>query len=150
MLTRRRWLHRLDTARIEEAIARAEQRTSAEIRVSVAPYFLGNVQRMARRAFERLGMARTRGRSGVLFLIVPSRRKFAVVGDEAVHACAGQTLWDELRAILSDTFHDDCFTDGLVAAIDRAGERLALCLPAVSGDNPDELPNAVDFVRPGL
>lgn len=147
MPTRRRWLHRLDTARIEAAIARAEALTSAEIRVSVAPFFLGDVQTMAEHAFERLGMTKTRARNGVLFLFVPSRRKFAVIGDEAVHARMGQAFWDELRAILSDAFADDRFTDGLVEAIERVGERLVVAFPASEDDNPDELPNAVDFGR---
>jgi uncharacterized membrane protein len=145
MPTRRSWLHRIDTARIEEAITRAEARTSAEIRVSVGPFFFGDVQRAAERAFARMGMHQTRERNGVLLLVVPARRRFAIVGDEGVHAVVGQHLWDELRAIVSAAFRHDHFTEGLVGAIDRIGERLAAIFPARERDNPDELPNAVDF-----
>ena len=145
MPTRRRFLHRIDTDRIEDAIARAERRTSAEIRVSVAPFFLGRVQRAAERAFVRLGMTQTREKNGVLLFFVPSRRRFAIVGDEGVHAQVGQAFWDELRAILSAAFGHAHFTEGLVAAIDRVGDRLAALFPARAEDNPDELPNVVDF-----
>lgn len=145
MPTRREWLQHVDAARVQEAVERAELRTAAEIRVSVAPFFVGDVQRAAERAFARLGMAQTRQRNGVLLLVVPARRRFAIVGDEGVHARVGQAFWDELRAILEAAFHEHCFTEGLVAAIERVGERLAVVFPAVEGDNPDELPNVVDL-----
>jgi len=140
-------MRRIDAQRIEQAIAQAEQRTSGEIRVSIAPLFAGDVQRTAEQAFARLGMAGTRERNGVLFFVVPSRRKFAIVGDEGVHARVGQAFWDELSALISATFHDDRFTDGLVAAIERVGQRLAEHFPAAGRENPDELPNTVDFAN---
>ena len=147
MPTQSRLVHELDTERLEDAIRRAEARTSAEIRVSVAPFFAGDVQRTAERAFDRLGMTRTRERNGVLVFIVPARRRFAILGDEGVHARVGQAFWDELRALLSAAFREHRYTDGLVGVIDRIGERLASHFPARAKDNPDELPNAVDLTR---
>jgi uncharacterized membrane protein len=147
MPTRRDWLRSIDTERVESAIARAEQRTSGEIRVSIAPWFAGDVQRTAEQAFVRLGMADTRERNGVLFFVVPARKKFAILGDEGVHARVGQAFWDELRALISATFHEDRYTEGLVAAIERVGDRLAEHFPAAERANPDELPNTVDFAN---
>jgi uncharacterized membrane protein len=145
MQSRREWLRHIDTDRIEQAIARAEARTSGEIRVSIAPLFVGDVQRTAEQAFARLGMAETRERNGVLFFVVPARKKFAIVGDEGVHARVGQAFWDELGALISTMFHDDRYTEGLVAAIERVGDRLAEHFPIATTDR-DELANAVDFV----
>ena len=42
MPTRRKLVRELDARRIEAAIAAVEARTSAEIRVSVAPFFVGD------------------------------------------------------------------------------------------------------------
>ena len=42
------------------AIARAETRTSGEIRVSIAGFFVGSSRRLAERAFQRLGLHATR------------------------------------------------------------------------------------------
>ena len=145
MPSRREWLRRIDTERIEQAIARAEARTSGEIRVSIAPLFVGDVQRTAEQAFVRLGMADTRERNGVLVFVVPARKKFAILGDEGVHARVGQAFWDELGALMSATFHDDRYTEGLVAVIDRIGERLAEHFPVAAGDR-NELPDTLDFV----
>lgn len=134
----------IDTERIEAAIANAERRTSGEIRVSIAPFFTGDVQRTAERAFARLGMKATRERNGVLLLIVPARRKFAFVGDVGIHRRVGQEFWDELTALLSDHFRADRYTEGVLAVIERIGERMAADFPATAGPRADELPNTVD------
>ena len=133
----------VDAARVREAIVAAEQRTSAELRVSLAPWFWGSIESAADAAFVRLGMTKTRDQNGVLFFVVPSRRGFVVLGDVAVHARLGQEFWDELAAILSAHFARGAFTEGLVRALGRAGERLALHFPPERRAE-NELPDDVD------
>ena len=62
--TRRALLRAIDAPRVQRAIAAAERRTSGEIRVSVSPFFWGDVRHVAERAFERLGMTATRDHGG--------------------------------------------------------------------------------------
>lgn len=133
----------VDAGRVEAAIADAERRTSGEIRVSVAPWFWGNVEHAAKRAFERLGMHRTKERNAVLFFVVPSRREFVVLGDEGIHARVGQTFWDVTSRELGAAFKTGDFTGGLVAAIEAAAERLEQHFPRSNADT-DELPNELD------
>ena len=71
----------------------------------MAPFFWGDVEKVARKAFVRLGMDRTAQRNGVLIFLVPSRKRFAVLGDEGIHAKVGQDFWDEAAACLSAHFH---------------------------------------------
>jgi uncharacterized membrane protein len=143
------WLDRrkirtfVDAARVEAAIAEAERRTSGEIRVSLAPWFWGNVERAARRAFDRLGMHRTREQNGVLFFVVPSRRAFVVLGDEGIHVRVGQEFWDQVSSELSEHFRRGDFTEGLVAGIAAAAERLERHFPRLETDR-NELPDALD------
>ena len=120
----------IDADRVRAAIVAAERCTSAELRVSLAPWFWGSVKRAADKAFVRLGMSKTQQRNGVLFFVVPSRRTLVVIGDAGVHACVGQELWDELAAIQAGHFGRGEFTDGLVASIARASADLALHFPA--------------------
>ena len=134
----------VDGQRVRDAIGAAERCTSAELRVSLAPWFWGSVERAADKAFVRLGMANTREHNGVLFFVVPSRRAFVVLGDVAVHARLGQTFWDELAAILTPHFGRGKFTEGLIAALARAGEQLALQFPLTSGGTKNELPDELD------
>lgn len=147
VMTRRQLMRVIDTQTVEETIAAAERTTSAEILVSVAPLFWGDVYGNAQRAFERLGVAQTRERNGVLFFLVPSRRRFAVLGDEGIHARVGQEFWDEVRDVLGGAFHERAYTRGLVDAITTVGRRLADHFPARPEDNPNELSNAIDFGR---
>ena len=142
---RRKLLRTIDRARVLEAIREAERRTSGEIRVSVAPFFWGSVRRTAERAFARLKMTGTRDRNGVLFFIVPSRRRFAVLGDVGIHAQVGQEFWEELAGLLSGHFRKGEFTEGLVRAITAAGEKLAAHFPYDAATDVNELPDDVDL-----
>src|SRR3990167_8956642 len=72
----------IDVSRVRAAVEAGERRTAAEIVVSIAPFFLGRAWSAARRAFERLGVARTRERNGVLVFVVPSRRQVVVLADD--------------------------------------------------------------------
>src|SRR5436305_9038695 len=90
----------IDDDRLRAAIAAAEARSSGQIVVSIAPWFWGSVERVAKRAFERLGVGHTRHRNGVLLFVVPRRRRFTVLGDDALHAVVGQAFWDETVAAI--------------------------------------------------
>ena len=144
VMTRRTLLQRLDLPALEAAIARAERRTSGEIRISIAPWFWGNVRRAAERAFQRLGMDETRNRNGALIFVVPARRKIVVLGDTGIHARVGQEYWEQVAVDVTGEFRRGRYSDGLLRAIELLGERLAHHFPVDPDDNPDELPNTID------
>jgi uncharacterized membrane protein len=134
----------IDTERVLSSIKAAERRTSGEIRVSIAPFFWGSVERAAEKAFLRLGMARTREHNGVLFFVVPSRRAFMVLGDRGIHARVGQAFWDELAAVLSEHFRRGDFTEGLVAAVSKAADQLAAHFPYDPERDRNELDDEIE------
>jgi uncharacterized membrane protein len=142
---RRKLLKAIDVERVKAAIAVAERSASGEIRVSVAPFFWGSVRRVAERAFVRLGMTATKDRNGILFFIVPARKKFAVLGDEGIHAKVSQDFWESLASLMSGHFRKGEFTEGLVAAIEEAGRQLAAYFPCDPSTDVNELPDDVDF-----
>lgn len=135
----------IDALKVQRAIAAAERASTGEVRVSIAPYFLGSVRRAAERAFERLGMTQTRQRNGVLLFLVPSRRKFVILGDAGLHALVGQAFWDQVAARASAHFRLGDFTGGLVEAIERVAERLAQHFPGAGAADVNELPDQIDF-----
>ena len=152
MASRRAFLQSLDTAAVEAAIARAEMRTSGEVRVSLAGFFVGSSRHLAERAFRRLGMQDTRDRNGVLLLIAPARRQVVVLGDEAIHAHVVDAFWTEIATRVGARFRDGHFTQGVVEAVDAIGEALARHFPAgpEADGNPNELPDTIDLgERPG-
>jgi uncharacterized membrane protein len=143
--SRRRLMEKIDTERVKNAIEDAERKTSGEIRVSVAPFFWGRVRRVAEKAFVRLKMDRTKDRNGILFFIVPSRRRFVVLGDEGIHARVGREFWESLASLMSGHFRKAEFTDGLVRAIEEAGLQLAAHFPYDPATDVNELPDDIDF-----
>ena len=145
IFARRKLMRSIDAERVRAAIVEAERRTSGEIRVSVAPFFWGSVRKVAERAFERLGMARTAERNGVLFFIVPSRRRFVVLGDQGIHAKVGDEFWEKVVAAMAAEFRSRRFTDGLVKGIETVGQELATHFPYDPATDKNELPDDVDF-----
>jgi uncharacterized membrane protein len=145
MVTRRTFLQSLDTSAVERAIARAETRTTGEIRVSIAGFFVGSGRHLAERAFQRLGLHAARDRNGVLLLIAPARRQVVVLGDAAIHAQVGDAFWTEIAARVGTRFREGHFTQGVVEAVDAIGDALARHFPAgADAGNPNELPDTLD------
>ncbi|PYR87002.1 MAG: hypothetical protein DMG19_11630, partial [Acidobacteria bacterium] len=132
VMTHKKMIRIIDHEKIREAIQKAEHRTSGEIRVSVARLFWGNVHKAAEKAFVRLGMTRTKDRNGVLFFVVPSRRKFVVLGDSGIHERVGQEFWHRVVAVVSERFRRGDFTGGLIRGIEEVGEQLSTHFPYVA------------------
>ena len=145
VMTRRKLIRAIDRDKIKEAIQKAEHRTSGEIRVSVAPFFWGNVHKAAEKAFERLGMTRTKDRNSILFFVVPARRKFVVLGDSGIHERVGQQFWHRVVDVVTERFRAGDFTDGLIRGIEEVGEQLAAHFPYDAATDVDELSDDVDF-----
>lgn len=121
----KRQAHHIDPERIVRAIVDAERNTTGQIRVSIAPRPWGSVRKAAEREFVRLGMTRTPHRNGVLIFVVPSRREFVILGDEALHQRVGQEFWERVVAAMSERIRSGNLTDGIVHGIETAGAELA-------------------------
>lgn len=145
VMTRSQLMRSIDSGRVEDAIRKAELQSSGEIVVSVAPFFWGNVHKAARQTFTRLGVSQTAARNGVLFFIVPSRRLFVVLGDQGIHDKVGQEFWERVASHLTEHFHQQEFTEGLVHAIDEVGRQLATYFPHDRSADANELSDNIDF-----
>lgn len=145
VMTRKQMLAAIDSARVKEAIEQAERQTSGEIVVSVAPFFWGSVDKVARRTFVRMGVHRTIARNGVLFFIVPSRRLFVVLGDQGIHDKVGQGFWNGVAGQLTEHFQAGNFTEGLVRGIAEVGRQLQAYFPYDASTDINELSDNVDF-----
>ncbi len=149
MFWRRRRLESfLDFDSVRTAIEEAEKLTSGEIRVSIAPFFWGSVERAAERAFDRLGMSKTKARNGVLIFIVPARRSFVIRGDQGIHDRVGQQFWDDVIGVMTPHFRRGDFNAGVLAGIAEVARVLARHFPYDPDSDEDELPDTVD-VAPG-
>jgi uncharacterized membrane protein len=141
-MTRRRLLGALDTRRVEASIAAVERACAVELRISIAGLFWGSPDRMARRAFDRLGMSATRQRNGLLLFVAPWHKRVVIFADEGITAKVSPTLWTDAVTVVTAAFRDGHFTDGLVRALEQLGRALAPHFPP--GARPNELRDDID------
>ena len=130
----REFVDKLNDERIVQAIAAAEGKTSAEIRVFITRVPQVDAVAAARREFVRLGMVKTKERNGVLILVAPESRNFGIVGDEGIHAKCGEEFWKEVAREMEGHFRADAPTDGIVHGVRKAGEVLARHFPRTADD----------------
>jgi len=101
------------------------------------------VAERARRAFAEHGLARTRGRTGILIFVALFERRVVVLADEGIHRALGPgESWQEVVERAVGGLRSGAALVGLENAVRRCGEILARHLPPAAV-NPDELPNAV-------
>jgi len=136
------FLKQLEHDRIVAGIADAEKKTSGEIRVLVSHREVDDPVAAAQKAFLRLKMQHTPHRNAVLIFVAPRSRRFAVIGDQAVHEKCGEAFWSELTAAMTGHFKSGHFTDGLLHGIARAGELLAAHFPR-DPNGKNHLPDTV-------
>ncbi|MBU1676853.1 TPM domain-containing protein, partial [bacterium] len=125
-------------------------RTSGEIRfhlerdVPAGPPVAGDPYLQARRVFDDLGMHRTADRNGVLVYMAVRSRKFAVVGDEELHARVGDGFWSDVVEAMGREFGEGRFAKGLETGIALIGEKLCEFFP-YQDDDVNELPDEISY-----
>jgi uncharacterized membrane protein len=129
---------------IMNAISEAEKATSGEIRVHIETSCKGDVLDRSAWLFNKLGMAKTAERNGVLFYLAVEDRKFAIIGDSGINSVVPPGFWDEIRDHMEKCFRDGMFTEGLSEGIIMAGSQLKEKFP-YSSDDVNELPDTISF-----
>ena len=128
--------------RLLDAIQRAEDNTSGEIRVHFENHCKGDVLDRAAAVFARLGMVKTLNRNGVLFYVAVHSHKFAIIGDAGINAKVPPQFWEGLKEGMLLHFKDGNFVTGLEIAIDAAGTELKKYFPWQTTD-VNELPDTI-------
>lgn len=130
--------------RVVEAIAAAERGTSGEIKVHITPKCGKNVVRAATRMFNKLRMFATRHRNAVLIYLAFDSKRFAIVGDTAIHDAVPDNYWDSERDTLQGYLAQGLPADGLVEVIGDIGEKLKAFFP-IEDDDENEISNEISF-----
>ena len=129
---------------IRASIAEAELHTSGEIRVHIENKAGNDVLAKANKTFDKLRMHKTKERNGVLFFLAVKDKKFAIYGDEGIHARVQQNFWDDVKNVMGEKFQKGEFTEGLCKGIEMAGQKLQEHFPRKKSDS-NELSNEVTF-----
>lgn len=127
---------------IAASVEGAESKTSAEIVVHIVHnlFPFESPRRRAYRAFEALGIGKTRRRNGVLLFLVMKKRLFEIVADEGVHEKAGTKAWEEIAVQITEGISRDGFESGVCRGVALLCEALERHFPREESD-ADELPD---------
>lgn len=110
-----------DRRRIAAAIGQAEDGTHGRIAVRLIPDDSVDAFERAKSEFERIGMARHEPRNAALILVAPRARKYAVLGDRALHERVGDAFWNDLVAELQPIFARNDLTGAVLRGVERLG-----------------------------
>jgi uncharacterized membrane protein len=131
-------------AKIVSAVAEAEKNTSAEIKVHVTKYCKGDVMLAAANTFKKLEIDKTEQRNGVLIFLALEDHKVAILGDEGINNQVEDDYWQCTLDVLLPHFKKNEIAEGICAALDRIGEKLAVLFP--SNDKEDnELDDNISY-----
>jgi len=96
--------------------------------------------------FQRQGLSRTAGGTGVLLFVSLLEHRVIVLGDAGIHALVGDAHWTATTQAVLDGIRHGSLRDGLIAGIERCGAVLAEHFPARPGDR-NELPDRLVIRR---
>ncbi len=132
---------------IRDAIKKAENETSGEIRVHIETSFKGSVLDRASWIFRRIGMHATENHNGVLFYLAVRNREFAIIGDSGINSKVPDDFWNSIKEVVGRHFSDGKFTEGLIEGIVMTGNQLREHFPH-KRDDINELSDEISFDEP--
>lgn len=131
---------------IVQAIQKAEQRTSGEVRIYIENHcrFMDPVMR-AKEMFQALNMYETAERNGVLVYVAMKDRQLAIYGDEGIHTKVGHDFWNAQVQKMLLHFNKNNYAEGIAEIIREIGEALAVNFPYNGEADKNELPDDIVF-----
>jgi uncharacterized membrane protein len=131
-----------------EAIQKAEQRTSGEVRLFVESRcrFVDAMDR-AGEIFYQLKMNETAEHNATLIYLAVKDRQAAVFGDEGIHQKVGADYWQDVVKKMLIQFKQEKLADGLCQGISDLGEALQFYFPYNRDTDKNELPDEIVFGR---
>ena len=111
-------------ATIARAIREAEAGTTGRIVVRVIPDRNVDAFERARHDFGRVGLHHHATRNAALILVAPQAKRFAVLGDRALHERVGEAFWRDVVQETQPYFARGATEEGVLHAVARLGAAL--------------------------
>ncbi len=137
------WIHKYlsddDILTIQQEIADVEKFTSGQIRLSIRDKRtlvekLHKPHELAVKDFEKLGMANTKHKTGVLLFIIFSERFYDILADEGIHPKISLSTWNGLELKLKEEFRKENYLNGIIHIIKNMGDILKQEYPKEADD----------------
>lgn len=136
-----------DFLRISNKIGEMEKITSGEIRVSIKEKLSllkskKDLRQLAEEEFFKLGMDKTRDKTGILIYIVLEKKKFFILADSGINEKVDPSTWENVKDEMLQFFLKGDFAKGVITGIEKVGNILSKHFP-IKSDDTNELSNKV-------
>ena len=133
--------------RISNRIKEVEKTTAGEICVAVKEHlhFLQRnkpIHALAEKEFVRLGVDKTRDKTGILIFVLLPRRQFYIMADTGINKKVPENTWDAIKDEMQKMFLTGEFSKGIIHGVQRVGNILSEHFP-VKPDDMDEISNEI-------
>ena len=99
---------------------------------------------LAMKDFNRLGVHKTKERTGVLVFLIFEEKYFDIIADEGLFVKIPDDTWNNMEEKLKEEFRNKNYSAGIIALINEMGEVLSREFPTRAGaDNDDEIQNEI-------
>jgi uncharacterized membrane protein len=137
-----------DRDAISNAIQRVERFTNGEIKVVVRERRhltekRCTLEELALREFHNLKLSKTKHRTGILFFLLVSERKFHILADEGIHRRVAEGTWERVADSMSAEFKKGKYREGIIHGVEAAGKILSEAFPRSAGDRNEISDNVV-------
>ncbi len=133
--------------RISNRIKEVEKTTAGEICVAVKEHlhFLQRnkpIHALAEKEFVRLGVDKTRDKTGILIFVLLPKRQFYIMADTGINEKVPENTWDSIKDEMQKMFLTGEFSKGIIHGVQRVGNILSEHFP-VKADDMDEISNEI-------
>lgn len=133
--------------RISNKIKEMEKFTAGEIAISIKikKSFLEKrktLKQLALSEFIRLGINKTKDKTGILIFIVLREREFYILADSGINEKVEPDTWDKIKELMESYFRRGQFCKGLLIAVEEIGNVLAKFFP-IKKDDVNEISNMI-------
>ena len=135
-----------EKSQLIDAINKAEQRTSGEVRLFVESHcrYVDPMDR-ASELFLQMQMDQTADRNATLIYVAVKDHQAAILGDKGIHEKVGSKYWqDEIKKMMIH-FKQEHLAEGLCQCITDIGEALHHYFPYDKDTDKNELPDEIVF-----
>jgi uncharacterized membrane protein len=127
---------------IIEAIRKAEQNTSGEIRVHIEKKSKIDAFERAMEVFRYLKMDNTKLQNSVLIYVAIDDKSFVIFGDKGINDVVDDDFWNTTKNVIQSYFKAGNYKQGLIEGVLKAGKELEIYFPWNHNDI-NELPDYI-------
>jgi uncharacterized membrane protein len=133
--------------RISNKIKAEEKITAGEICVSIKErrsLIQKNkpVRKLAEEEFFKLGIDKTRDKTGIIIFFLLEAREFYILADEGINNKVPEKTWDKIKDEMQSHFMEGNFSQGIIHGVERVGKILSEHFP-IKSDDTNEISNRV-------